>query len=256
MSHFSSPAFTLRRIEYGDTDMIVTFFTRDQGTVSLIAKAAKKSRKRFGGALDLFTLSEIVYSSGRKTGRPPLIQEAAVMGQFEHIRNCITKTAYASFWAEIIRFWTEERQPQKELYALFSHALSALDKSEGPVLEIHLLFLMRFLCLSGLSPNLEQCQQCKTRIQGAMEKAFYFSNARGGVLCQDCQSPQERTMAVSPGTLKLLDWIGQGDLAQARRVRFSSQAGKEALRLLESFVPFQLGAEPKSLRFLLQMERR
>jgi DNA repair protein RecO (recombination protein O) len=47
--------------------------------------------------------------------------------------------------------------------------------------------------------------------------------------------------------------VQAGALKKADRIRFSPIAVKEGSRLLEAFVPFHLGKEPKSLRFLRQI---
>ena len=68
MPVFSSPAILLRRMDYGDFDVIITFFTLQRGKLSLIAKAAKKSTKRFAGILELFSVLELVVAAGRGRG--------------------------------------------------------------------------------------------------------------------------------------------------------------------------------------------
>ena len=70
MPLISTPAIMLRRIEFGDNDLICTFFSLQQGKVSLIAKSAKKSTKRFSGILELFCLLQVVYNTGRTKGLP------------------------------------------------------------------------------------------------------------------------------------------------------------------------------------------
>jgi len=59
MSDFSSDAVLLRRIEYGDYDYIITFLSETNGKISVIAKNAKKSIRRFQGSLDLFSTMNI-----------------------------------------------------------------------------------------------------------------------------------------------------------------------------------------------------
>ena len=39
--------FVLRSLQYGESDLIVTFYTREFGKIKGIAKGAKRSRKRF-----------------------------------------------------------------------------------------------------------------------------------------------------------------------------------------------------------------
>ena len=97
----STPAIMLRRIEFGDYDYIITFFTLNQGKISVIAKSAKKSTKRFSGILELFSVLDIVYGSDRGKGLP-LLKEAVLKQPFSKIRADIRKTAYASYWAELI----------------------------------------------------------------------------------------------------------------------------------------------------------
>jgi DNA repair protein RecO (recombination protein O) len=58
---------------------------------------------------------------------------------------------------------------------------------------------------------------------------------------------------MSKGTLKQLHWIESGGLLKAGRVRLSKVAIDESLRVLEAFVPYQLGKEPRSLKFLQQV---
>ncbi|MGD2024091.1 MAG: recombination protein O N-terminal domain-containing protein, partial [Desulfobacterales bacterium] len=68
MSVFSTPAILLRRLDYGDFDLILTFLSLQRGKISLIAKSAKKSKKRFAGVLELFSLIDIVVSTGKRRG--------------------------------------------------------------------------------------------------------------------------------------------------------------------------------------------
>ena len=98
MLQFSTPAILIRRTEYGDYDLIVTFFSLTLGKVSLMAKAAKKSTRRFAGLLELFTELDIVGSVGRKSGLP-VLQEATLRHPHPEIREAPTKTAYASYWS-------------------------------------------------------------------------------------------------------------------------------------------------------------
>ena len=118
MAAEATQAIVLRRVEYGDYDLIVTLFTPDQGKMAVIAKSAKKSVKRFPGILELFASLEVVISRGRRKGGLAMLQEASLKSAFFHIRESILKTAYASYWSELLNLWLEEGQPQPALYRL------------------------------------------------------------------------------------------------------------------------------------------
>src|SRR5512146_2036600 len=56
-----SEAIVLRSYPLHEADLLVTFFTRAEGKVKGVAKSAKRSRKRFGGALEPLTAVRVYY---------------------------------------------------------------------------------------------------------------------------------------------------------------------------------------------------
>ena len=58
MESTRTPAVVLKRVPYGEADLVVTLYTRDLGKLSALARSARRSQRRFGGVLDLFTVSE------------------------------------------------------------------------------------------------------------------------------------------------------------------------------------------------------
>ena len=56
-----SEAIVLRTYPLREADLLVTFFTRAEGKVEGVAKSAKKSRKRFGGALEPGTFVRVYW---------------------------------------------------------------------------------------------------------------------------------------------------------------------------------------------------
>ncbi len=243
----------LRRIDFGDYDLIITFFTRDKGKVSVIAKSAKKSIKRFSGILERFSVLRIVCTSGRGKGLP-VLQEAAMIKPFEHIRTDIKKTAYASYWAEIVDEWMEKNASNVQMYHLLEYVLSGLDAGTASLEALSILFQMRFMALSGLSPNLTCCCICHTQTEEIKSDTLVFDLRKGRVACEACASGSGH-IHLSKGTVKQLQWIGNGDLNKALRIRFAIQALKESLSFLESFVPYHIGRELRSLKFLRQIRR-
>lgn len=245
----STPAILLRRVDFGDFDLILTLLTLTEGKVSVMAKSAKKSVKRFGGALELFSQLNVVFSSGPKRGLP-LLQEAALVRPFSSIRSDIQKTAYASYWSEIVHIWVMEGKKEERIYRLLHLALEELDADVLPDALLSLVFQSRFLSLSGLRPNMEQCMRCTESIERIKTPYFSFDPHRGGLLCRGCDDGLREKPTLSKGTLKLLKWIEGEDFDHVRRIRFSPRALTEAQRFLEVLVPSHLGKMPKSLVFL------
>jgi len=254
MSSYSSPAIVLRRIDFGDYDLIITFFTSTQGKFSAIAKSAKKSTKRFAGVLELFSELNIVCGTGRKKGLP-ILQEATLAEPFSNIRSSIIKTAYASYWAELVNEWMEPGQQESRLYQLLQYVLSELDMNRTSEAALSILFQMRFMRIAGLVPNLRHCSVCRIEMEKMQSPKVRFNLVKGGIACDRCVSGISEKILFSKGTIKQLLWVERGDLNTAARVRFASRALKEGLEFLEAFVPYHLGKEPRSLKFLRQIRQ-
>lgn len=253
MTSLASQAILIRRVQYGDSDLIVTLFSKDAGKIAAIAKSALKSAKRFPGILEMFSELEAVCSKSRK-GNLRVLQEATLISPFSGIRQNVEKTAYASYWAEIVNGWMEDEQPQEEVYRLLKYSLNALDAGKKSGAALSIIFQLRFMALTGLNPNFKTCTICGKPIEGEGMKEFRFNLAKGGVECGRCPSgPAEGRIRLSASTLKQLAWIEKGDLRKAARIQFNSLALEEGVSLFEAFVPYHLERVPKSLRFLKQV---
>jgi DNA repair protein RecO (recombination protein O) len=252
MPDFSSPAILLRRMDYGDFDVIITFFTLKRGKLSLIAKSAKKSTKRFGGILELFSLLEVVAGTGRRKGLS-VLQEAVLKQPFSAIRGDFRKTAYASYWSELIYNWIEENSKQVALFHLLEHVLSELDSGRTEPAVLNVLFQMRFLALSGYRPNLDECSVCRKGLENIKQDKIIIDSQRGGILCKGCRTGPGSRLMLGKGTIKQLLWVESGDLTKAVRIKFSQSALIEGTEFLEEFVCYHLGKQPRSLKFLRQI---
>ena len=256
MTILKTSAILIRRVDYGDADLILTFFSEDLGKISVIAKHAKKSRKRFAGVLELFSNLNIQCRARRQGGGLAVLEEAHILKPYATLREHILKTAYASYWAELTMVWTEEDQPQAPLYDLLDYALDEMNAGRQDDALLNLAFQMRFMALAGLCPNLNYCCVCRTDLAEIQTTATGFDLPRGGLCCQTCDQAFEPTLCLSRGTIKQLQWITEGDLARIGRIRFSAAALNEAQAFLEAFVPYHLGKEPRSLKFLRQIRPR
>lgn len=252
MPVFSTPAILLRRLDYGDYDVIITFFTLKSGKMTLIAKSAKKSTKRFAGILELFSILELVASTGRGKGLP-VLQEAVLKQPFSEIRADFKKTAYASYWAELIYNWLEDNYQQVDLYSLFEHVLSELDSGQTTGAALNILFQMRFLNLSGHRPHLTACSLCHKELENIQQTKIILDLKGGGILCGSCSGRSASRISLARGTIKQLLWVEDRDLAKATRMKFSPAALKESTHFLEEFASYHLGKQPRSLKFLRQV---
>ncbi|MEA1966700.1 MAG: DNA repair protein RecO, partial [Thermodesulfobacteriota bacterium] len=164
MSGFSTDGILLRRIEYGDHDLIITYFTRSMGRISVIAKNAKKSVKRFAGALDPFSIMNICCTIPRRKNLLPVLLSVDLDNPFARIRMDTAKTGYASYWVELINSWMEQGKAQTAVFDLLLYVLDALNSGVVEKEVLSLLFQIRFMTISGFTPNITCCGICSTPI--------------------------------------------------------------------------------------------
>ncbi len=254
MEFFSTPAVLLRRIDYGDDDVIATFFTLTHGKIPLLAKYARRSVKRFGGVLDFFSVLNIVFSKNR--GRIPILKEASPAHPYEKIRSDIKKTAYAGYWTELIAEWTEERHPEPGVYSLFVDMLRELNSAGAPPELLSIAFQMRFACLTGIEPVLKSCVKCESSIETISDNPVAFDMEKGGLICSKCRTGSNKPFLLSRGSVMRLNWIANGDIERIRRIRCSEASLAETDAFAEAFIVYRIGKKLKSLDFLTAIRER
>ena len=256
MKTFSSPAIVLRCIDFGDYDIILTLFTLERGKISAIAKSAKKSTKRFGGILEIFSVLNVVCNSG-KGGNLVILQEADLISSLAEIRTDFHKTTYACYWSEIVNAWAENDAKQERLYRLLYYVLEQINSGSVSAELLSILFQIRFASIAGICPNLIRCSICHIAIDSFREDHISFFFQKGGITCRKCtENCCENRLSLAKGTIKQLLWIESGDLKKAGKIRFTPLAVKEGLNFLEAFVTYNLGKEMQSLKILRQIRNK
>ena len=59
-------AICIRTTDYSETSQILTFFAKDSGKISAIAKGSKRPRSSFAGPFEIFSYGKIVFADSNK----------------------------------------------------------------------------------------------------------------------------------------------------------------------------------------------
>ena len=68
MPAYTTDAVVLRRLQYGETDNILTLYSPDKGRFSAIAKGARKAISRLSGATEVLTCTRFGLATGKVAG--------------------------------------------------------------------------------------------------------------------------------------------------------------------------------------------
>jgi DNA repair protein RecO (recombination protein O) len=181
-------AICIRAVDYSETSQIVTFFTKETGKISAIAKGSKRPKSAFDGPIEVFSHGRIVYSDSNREGLATLTEfeqqpALARLGGNLFALNCCL------FGAEVLSNLTNEYDPHLRLFDSFLRFLQNVEsaKDKCSVLSLLIMFQLALLKEVGLQPVLNACTNCKRSFRTDWPQA-YFSSSANGLICRDCES--------------------------------------------------------------------
>ena len=150
MPLYTAEALVLRTYKLGEADRIVVFLTRDRGKKRGVAPNARKSRKRFGAALEPLTEVRAAYFEKEQ-------RELVMLNYAEPVRSPLSAPSpealgYSHYFAELIDEWAAEADVDERLYRLGTSALEAL-VTGTPVEALARYFECWLLRLQGVYPS-------------------------------------------------------------------------------------------------------
>jgi len=199
-------AIVLRTWPFHEADLLVSLFTRDQGRVKGVARHAMKSRRRFGGALEVATHVRAHY-----TERPR--QELVRLDSFEILWSPLSapidtlRLAGLQLVVEVLEEAMPEGAVEDNVFRLAMTTLVAMEASveprspsardrghPGSVWLPITYFCLWMNRLMGWMPELGHCAACGLDLRGA---AVYWSPTADGVTCYDDRRPGSRLLSAA-----------------------------------------------------------
>lgn len=247
MSLFVVEGIVLGHFDLGERDRIITFFTKERGKVRAVAGNIRGMKSSLSGILDLFSHLNLTIYQGRSLAK---IKSARPITTFYSLREDLLKMACASYVGELIHGFSQEEDPNEELFLLLLTTLHLLSKGREEELEILTrVFELRSLALLGYWPNLESCTLC--HLSGEELKPSSFSPAQGGILCGNCSKGfKESSLPLSLGTWKLIKALIHMDYDRLHVIRMTPTSSRELKNLLGSHLEYHLEKELRSRKFL------
>lgn len=181
-----SEAIVLRTYPFRESDLLVTLFTRLEGKVRGVARAAKKSRRRFGGALEPLTYIKLTYEDRER-------QELTRLDACEVIESPLTsevsypRAVALGHVAELL----DELSPDREANdAVFRLALSVIRQLQAESWWLPVTYFELWMArLMGYLPDLSECLNCGRGLNGSRA---YFHALADGLMC-----PEHKRLASS-----------------------------------------------------------
>lgn len=231
MPSYVDEGIVLRRVDYGETDRVLTVLTRHHGKVGVLARGVRRAGSRLAAHTDLFTRSTLQLARGR--GELQVLTEARRLGAATPPGDA-RRSACASLCAELADHALEPGHPLDEgLYDLVVEALADCgDPARDPRSAV-VWFAQRMMDRLGYAPELHACASCGDRLE---ERPARFSAAAGGMLCPVCAPRDVEGVDCPVAAIKVLRVAAAGDAALYARLRL----GPDVLTVLEAVVEREL----------------
>ncbi|MBZ5558239.1 MAG: DNA repair protein RecO [Acidobacteriia bacterium] len=135
MPLYTTDALILRTYKLGESDRIVVFLTRDRGKKRGVAKNARQSRRRFGGALEPMTCGRVGYMERERRDLVSLHYVEPYRSPLSAIGSAAANAAadgddvalgHVGYFAELIDEWAQEADPNETLFRLGASIVDAM----------------------------------------------------------------------------------------------------------------------------------
>ena len=243
--------FVLKSLSYGESDLIITFYSREFGKIKGIAKGAKRSKKRFANVFEPFSLTNIIFSRKNRDALA-FIASCDIIDHYPLIRQDLEKTLTASYFIDLTDHFSPEGKSNENLFMLLLDFLACLTREKVSDTTIR-FFEMRLLKITGFEPALTACVRCKTPVTNGA--SYYFFPKDGGITCALCARPERYDQSISAGTVRTLLLGKDMDIEKMKMVSMPESLACESRNILCGFITHVLGKEVKSLKVMEQVRR-
>lgn len=173
----------LKSAPYGESDRLVTVFSRNFGKRNLLAKGACKPGSRLCGFTD--SLSVLDYAP-KQTRTFTLITQPKIVSPLFHVKEMGAAFPRAYAMCELVARAAEFENRMPEVYDALKNSLIIMDlmtaHDEAASDKVLLKFELFFLDYAGFAVNFENCCHCGCALAG---EPVYDAGA-GGMTCARC----------------------------------------------------------------------
>lgn len=202
MNTHISKAIVMRVTEFGESDLMVTFFAEDRGQIRGVAKGARRSRKRFVNCLDHFCLLNLEYGS-TKGGGLYFLHSGRLLNAYPDLRYDFGRFSRASYMVELTEVLFPYGVADQEMFHLLGESFDLLGKDGSNPDIVALFFEIRAMTLGGYGINVEKCGRCGRRYAG--RGTAVFDPGKGGIACLGCLQVSAVSPEMGPATVKTIE---------------------------------------------------
>ncbi len=232
-------------MDAGETDRRISFLTESDGLVTMVAKAARRSRKRFGGTLQKYFLLDVSWTES--PGRMAVLDSTALVESFWEIAADWEKVRHADYLLELTATLFPQPGPKPRAFGILLWGIRSLALGVSPA-AVGRKTEAVLLSVGGWGPDLGACRRCGRHTEALRKGSggtVRFFPDEGGFLCGTCSS--KGGIPLSLGAVKTWKAIQASSPPLLGRVRISDGILEELQQVMPQYVELYLGRTLRSL---------
>jgi DNA repair protein RecO len=215
-----------------------------------VAKNSRKSRIRFAGHLESFSLVDLTLRNRHKD-ELVWIDDSQVIEGFLGLRNSIEQIALAALFCDISRIFLQESNPDPRVFDFLALALNSLNTGL-PEMTFLTLDGLRLLGLLGYQIQMTKCPGCGKELTPGGEIIFSFELS--SVIHTHCSNITGRRIApISWETLTVIKKSFELQRESYSRLRLNRRGLTELTNIFKETLRHLMGFDTNTLQFIERM---
>lgn len=236
---YHADALVIRSREFGESDRVLTLFSREMGKIQAVAKGVRKPKSRQRAGAQLFTYADFLIHRGKSLDT---VSQCSPRESFSHLWYDLDRSFAATGIAELLDISTLPAQPNQELFGLTLTCLFLIEQFD-PALVLS-AYTLRSMTLLGYRPRLGECAECGVSISG---DRLFFSSEAGGTLCGNCRETYSGRW-IRAGSVAFMRQLIRVEITKIDRLRWNAWMQQEILETLRLYVEHKFERPLKSWR--------
>lgn len=179
MSLVKVSGIVIKQVDFGESNRILTIFTKEMGIINAVLYGAKSKRNKTSGNCQFLTYADFLLKTG--TNDLYTIQSAEPIECFFKIAEDIVKLSLCVYFTDLVYKLININTPDENMLRLLLNSVYVLSEDKKSEKLVKAVFELRAMSYGGYMPNLACCSECFES-----SKPVAFSPKRGGIVCKKC----------------------------------------------------------------------
>lgn len=203
MAPIMSEGFVLKKINFRETSVILTLFTKEIGKIKGVLKGVRKEKSKISPLT--FTpgayINTLIY---KKKTELCLLSSPSLIDFFDFENKISSKIYYLIL--KLVDLFTPDFQKEEKVFFLIKDVSEMLKKSRKP----HIIFIgfkIKFIEILGYGIKTDRCSVCDKET-----KNYFFSFKKGGIICRNCLKTDINSVKVSKKIVSIMNFIKKTEI--------------------------------------------